>query len=195
MKTSIRCIAALLACWSMGAGATLVSYSSTCASGCEAVSLSTGDAVSAQFQVDTVGSLANLALTKANVSAFSIHFGSIDFVSADLSNWDFDLHTDAFGAVNSMHFIASFGTTFADLGRSVDIRSDAWYAAQKAVCSYKDNAAPCDVHTAGAFSYIGTPAIGKTVAVSIANVPEPASIALVALGFIGIAAMRRGRKN
>jgi hypothetical protein len=195
MKIILACCASLMAaCCAMSASAALVTLNGSCGDECSDIGLSTGDAVSAWFDVNTSG-VTGLTLGKADVTAFSIDLGNIAFGNNDLSNWDFWLVTDQTGVVTGFQFLASFGTSYTNLGDSVDLRLPWWAAAHQATCFNGIDATACDFSVGGnAFVYAPPQISGNNPVVTISqDVPEPASLALAGAALLGLCASSRRR--
>lgn len=181
---------ALAGGWCINAAAALVTYTGNCGTNCAELGLNNGDPVSAQITVSTGSSLANLRLSKNDVVSFVIDFGNIDLTEANLpTNWDFRLATDAAGNVADFKFLGSLGspTSTAILGDSVDLRLSTWFAAQNGTCIILNPraATACDLSQTGIFTFAPPGVIGQTAAITITNVPEPGSLALVMTALLG----------
>lgn len=166
-----------------GASASVVTMTGSCDTNCDQLGLPGGGAVSATFELAVAGG-ANLSIGRADVTAFSIQFGNIAFDNDDLSNWDFRLSTDASGLVNDMQFLASFGTSFANTGDTIDLREDQWWTSHTAACFDGVTGVPCDFSVAGAFAHGPDYEHGSSafaVAPDVQAVAEPATLALAAL--------------
>src|SRR6218665_1361779 len=102
-----RAITLAATLWAGQASAALVTMTGL-SQGFQGVGSPIGTAVSATFDLDFAGG-AHVFLDRASVRSFSVQFGAIVFNSSDLTNWDFEMYTDATGAVGGLQLLARFG--------------------------------------------------------------------------------------
>lgn len=176
--------------------AAVINYSGVCDTDCGRIGLSAGQSVSALFNLNPLGSEANLTLEKTDIISFSLDIGSIVFTSADTSNWDFEAATNALGEVVSFKFLASLGSplTTSDLNDSVDLRTGSWFASPSGTCVQR----PPNTSTATACDLSVTPIFGRTGALARGStdlspqlklptaVPEPTSMMLMAFALLAL---------
>jgi len=201
-KTSIGALLLLL----LSSGITrvdaaVISYSGLCDTNCGEIGLLSGQSVSAQFNLNPLGSAANQTLDKTDVISFSLNIGSIVFTSADTGNWDFEAATNALGEVVSFKFLASLGNpaSLSGANDSVDLRTTRWFASQRGTCILPPpgtTPSACDLSLTPVFGTFSPRVDGSNdprPQIQLRLVPEPAPSMLLALGLLalGLTGIRR----
>jgi hypothetical protein len=188
MRLSLHALAfaaAMLAGSLLGlpAQAAIITFVSQCTDNCANIGLADGDGVSATFTVNDAAIAPNAVLDNADVTAFTVDFGTIDIDLASQHGFLLQATLNAAGdGIASFTFGASeaaFGEADAE---TVVIQTllDLWVASEIGSCA---------TLTCSLFFLNGALTEGEPVVLllSVAEVPEPSAALLLGTALLGLA--------
>ena len=175
------------------ADAALFTYKSTCEFGCVTFGLASGDPISGSIEVSDAAIIGGGTVDTADVLAFSFTFGTFAIDNTTAVDFYFDGTLDGSAtAFTSYSFGASDAFAPTDLN-TFFFQFDFLPFADQGIFGPGNCTGPCTVNTIGVNAALDSARTTADSSLSLAAVPEPATLALFAIALGGLGFMTRRR--